>query len=231
MTASQIHELASTQDLTAARLLMVDGQIRPNRVETPALLDRLEAIPREYFVQPGEEGMAYREGEVAVTPNRFLLAPMLLGKMIEALEIAPGNRVLDVAPASGYSTAILAALTDTVVTALEADAQLSARATQLLNRLDIAAHIMHGPLSLGAKEHAPYDAIFVNGAVTEVPAAWLAQLNEAGRLVAVVGGQKDLQPGAVRLFRKFNGQISSRVLFEAAASYLPGFAPGETFTF
>lgn len=229
---SQLHSLAN--DYAAARLMMVEGQIRPNRVDNPVLLDRLELIPRELFVEAGQETLAYRENEVAAStdtkPTRYLMAPMTLARMIEALNIKAGERVLDIAPATGYSTAILTGLTDNV-TSLESDARLATRAMQTLNSLSIRANVTQGPLTMGAKENAPYDAIFVGGAVNEVPAAWLAQLGEGGRLVVIVGGQKDLQLGAVTLYRKFNGQVSSLNLFEAAASTLPGFAAAEAFVF
>lgn len=218
-------------DYKHARFMMVEGQIRPNRVNSTALLDRFDELPREHFAADGQKEVAYRDDELQAGNGRALLSPMVLARMIEATNPQANDRVLDVAPATGYSTVLLATLVQHV-TALEADPQLSAAIAHNCEAFGVRnADSIHGPLSLGAKQNAPYDIILVNGAVTEVPKALFHQLAEGGRLVAVIGGQKGLKLGTVTLFEKFHGNVSQRVLFEGSASYLPGFTPTEEFAF
>ncbi|MGE3770792.1 MAG: protein-L-isoaspartate O-methyltransferase [Bdellovibrionales bacterium] len=217
-------------DFSTARQNMIEGQIRPNKVTDPRLLDCLQSLPRELFVRAEQKGFAYAEHEVEAAAGRMLMAPMLLARMIEALDLMPHMNVLDVAPATGYSSAVLAGVCKTVV-GLEADAGLATLAAQICERAGITnAQFVHGPISMGAKNLAPYDAIFVNGAVVDVPRTLFNQLAEGGRLVAIVGGQPGISPGKVNLFTKFHGTVSERVLFEAAASYVPGFTPHEEFS-
>lgn len=217
-------------DLAIARQNMVEGQIRPNRVNDPRLLDAMESLPRELFVAADAQPFAYSDAEVNVSAGRSLVSPMILAKMIEALDIKPTDNVLDVAPATGYSTALMANLCRFVV-GLEADAGLVTQAATICQNLKIAnLQFVHGPISMGAKQQAPYDAILVSGAMAEVPKTLFHQLTEGGRLIAVVGGKPGLAVGQVTLFTKFHGVVSDRALFEAAASYVPGFAPHEDFS-
>lgn len=216
-------------DFSSARANMVDGQIRPNKVNSQQLLDALQATPRELFVPPSLQELAYSEQVLDIPPGRFLLAPMVLARMIEALDLTPNQRVLDIAPATGYSTAIFAQLVQAVV-ALESDNGLSMAAGQMLQAQNIAnAQVVHGPISLGAKQLAPYDAIFVNGAMAEVPRTLFHQLTEGGKLIAIIGGTPGQSPGYVTLFTKLHNSTSERVLFEAAVPYVPGFSPTEGF--
>lgn len=218
-------------DFQAARTMMVEGQIRPNRVTNPILLDQLEALPREAFVADAQRTMAYREGEVEVSRGRYLLAPMVFARMIEALELTPQDKVLDLACGNGYSTAVLSALAGHVV-GMESDTRLANAAVTHLDHLGITnTKIQHGPLSLGAAAEAPYTAIFINGGIIDVPPALFTQLAEGGRLIAVVCSGREGQLGQVTLFEKFHNTVSSRVLFEAAATVLPGFTPAEGFSF
>lgn len=216
-------------DFALARTNMVDGQIRPNKVTDGRLLDALETIARESFVPPAQADTAYSEQELSLPQGRFLLAPMLLARMIQALDITTTSRVLDVAPATGYSTAVLASFAQAVI-GLEADNGFGASAGQMLASAGRAnAQMVHGPISMGAKQLAPYDAILVNGAMAEVPKTLFHQLVEGGRLIAIIGGQPGVKPGQVTLFTKYHNTVSERVLFEAAASYVPGFTPTEVF--
>lgn len=219
----------------AARQNMVESQIRPNRVTDPALLDALETLPREDFVASSQQAFAYCEGEVSVGTGkmeRYLLSPMIIARMIEALNLTKDDKVLDVGCTTGYSTALISHLAGIVI-GLESDAQMAQQANLNIQKLglDRGVTIQHGALSLGTKDLAPFTAIILNGAVQEVPAALFSQLDEGGQLIAIVGGQKDRKLGQVILYEKHHGTVSQRVLFEAAASYLPGCAPVEEFSF
>jgi protein-L-isoaspartate(D-aspartate) O-methyltransferase len=139
--------------------------------------------------------------------------------------------VLDVACGTGYSSAILARLVASV-TALEDDADRSRRCGEIFAQLTPLGTgnvtTVGGPLEAGWPAGAPYDAILVNGACETEPQGLIRQLNEGGRLIAVMGTGPI---GKVTLFRKDHGEIGSRPLFDAAAPALPAFAKAPAFVF
>ena len=203
---------------------MVDGQILPNRVTDPALIVALNTVPRELFVPPGAEGVAYCDEEIPVGRGRALLEPLVLSRLLQGAAVRPQDVVLDIGCATGYSSAVLGGLARAVV-ALESDPELHARAAK--NLASLAANtvtLVNGPLVAGHPSQAPYDVILINGAVNEVPEAILAQLADGGRLVTMVASQHPIARLAqARLYRKVGGRVSSVALFEASASSLPGF--------
>ncbi|MFQ5959339.1 MAG: protein-L-isoaspartate O-methyltransferase [Alphaproteobacteria bacterium] len=216
-------------DHAAARLNMVDNQIRTNKVTDSRVLQAMAEVPRELFVPKKLQGIAYVDEDLAVAPGRYLMEPLVLARLLQAAAITAGDVVLDVGCASGYSTAVLARLAATVV-AVESDAELGERASALLSELDADnAVVVAGPLEAGYAKQAPYDAIVIGGAVEEVPAAITDQLAEGGRLLAVVTGGSGVGKGTLML--RVHGGLSRRVLFDAAVPPLPGFARARGFVF
>src|SRR6185437_14272362 len=125
----------------------------------------------------------YIDEDLQVATGRFLLEPMVLARLMEEADIKESDRVLDVAPATGYSTALLATLARKV-TALEHDPALAQQAVANLNRIQIRnVEMQTGPLNEGWKARAPYDVILVNGSAEILPEAFAAQLAEGGRLL------------------------------------------------
>lgn len=221
--------MPTATDYTAARINMVEGQLRPNRLTDLRAVDAFLAVPRELFVPKPLRAIAYVDEEILVGGGRSLLEPMILARLIQELAIGKGNVVLDVGTATGYSAAVAARIAATVV-ALESDADLAAHATKNLQAAGVDnALVMRGPLEEGWAKQGPYDAILVNGAVAAVPQALLGQLAEGGRLAAVVMGEGRV--GQARVYRRIDGIVSSRVVFDASARILPGFAPRQGFVF
>ncbi|HEX8417885.1 MAG TPA: protein-L-isoaspartate O-methyltransferase, partial [Methylobacterium sp.] len=132
-------------DYAQARRLMVDGQLRTFDVNDIAVLDAFDDVPRERFVPPGREDFAYIDGTLPLGHGRAMPAPMLLARMIQALAVGPGARVLDVATGYGYGAALLRRLGASVV-ALEPVPALAAAARERLPDLDV----VEGPLDAGA---------------------------------------------------------------------------------
>ncbi len=218
-------------DFAAARRMMVDGQVRTADVTDQRIIAAMLDLARERFVPEHNASMAYLDLDVAVTsttPARRLLKPMVLAKLIQAAEIAPQDRVLDVGCATGYSTALLARLAGSVV-ALEEDATLARHARENLAAIGAAnAEVVSGALPDGWPAGAPYDVILINGAAEVVPERLLRQLAEGGRLVAVVGRAPASK--AVR-YLAGGGQASALPVFDAAGPALPGFAEPPAFVF
>jgi len=213
----------------AARMNMVDSQIRTNKVTDPALLDAFEKIPRELFVPAGRGGVAYVDQDVALGNGRHLMEPMVLARLLQEARPGPADMVLEVGCGTGYATAILAQLVATVV-ALESDHELAARASRTLADLGIDnALVVEGPLTAGWRAQAPYGMILINGAVADVPAALRAQLAEGGRLVTVQRAGPG--PGRGLLLRRTGDVTTGRHVFDAGTPVLPEFAHEPGFVF
>ena len=218
-------------DFPALRRMMVDGQVRTADVTDPRLLAAMLALPRERFFPEEKAALAYLDLDVPVSeaggPVRRLLKPMVLAKLLQTVGIAENDHVLDVGCATGYSTALLSHLAGSVV-GLEEDAALARWAAEALARAGLTnARIVTGALSLGAPEGGPYDLIVLQGSAEIVPVALFDQLKDGGRLACVLGRG----PGKAMLYRRIEGELSGRVVFDAAASPLPGFAKPHEFVF
>jgi len=213
----------------AARLNMVESQLRTNKVTNAELLAAFEAVPRELFVPEALRGIAYVDEDIPLGHGRHAMEPMILARLLQAAAPRPGDMALDLGCGTGYAAAILARLAETVV-ALESDHGLAEQANRTLSELGVDnAVVIEGPLSEGYPRQAPYDVILVNGAVGAVPPHLAAQLAEGGRLVAVVRGASG--PGRATLLQKAGGVISGRVVFDASVPFLPEFEPESGFVF
>lgn len=213
----------------AARIHMVESQLRPNRVADQAILDAFLAVPREAFVPDHLKNVACIDEDLPLGNGRWLMEPMVLGRMIQLAGIAPTETVLEIGAATGYGTAILASLARSVV-GVESDAGLARKAADNLARLGIGnAVVRQGVLERGYPDRAPYDVVLFGGAIAEVPAAIADQLADNGRLVAVMKDGAGL--GQATLAAKLRGALAHRIVFDAGTPLLPGFAPKPSFVF
>ena len=214
-------------DFALARRNMIDGQLRPNRVTSSALLAAIADLPRERFLPDSLKSVAYADDDVPLGGGRFLMEPMVLARLIQSLQPLPGDKALVVASGRGYGAALLARLVKTVV-AVESDAVLAGSASRTMKELNIGnVEQVAGSLAAGAPAGAPYDVILVEGAVREIPPAILAQLADGGRLATVIAGA----PGVAHLVVKEGGIASGRPIFDAGTPALPGFLPPQPFVF
>jgi protein-L-isoaspartate(D-aspartate) O-methyltransferase len=213
---------------------MVEGQVQPSDVTDRRILRAMLEVPRERFAAPDKRATAYMDETVLVAgprgalAARYMMAPRVLAKLIQALELEEADLVLDVGAGAGYASAVLARIARAVI-ALEADAALIEQAKATLSALGVAnVTLATGELVAGVPSEAPYDAILINGAVPDVPAALLDQLKDGGRLTAVVA---EGAIGRAVQWRRLGGTFDARVLFDAAAPSLPGFERKAEFMF
>lgn len=214
-------------DYAQARRLMVDCQLRTFDVNDNAVLDAFDAVPRERFVPAGREPFAYIDQALTVaTENdgpRVMASPMILARIVQALKIRPGMRVLDVAAGYGYSAAILARL-GAQVTALESSEALAGAAKE---RLGSGIEVVRGGLTDPAPG-GPFDAILVEGRIEIRPQALLDQLRDDGRLVCVLGPDRNAK---ATLFVRAGDAFGARPLFDANLPALKAFATEPGFAF
>ena len=215
-------------DAAAARRHMVDGQIRTADVTNPNLIAAMLAVPRELFVPPAMATQAYRDGDVSLGHGRAMVRPIVLGKLIQGMDVRSGEHVLVIGCGTGYSAALLAHMGTTVV-ALEENPDLARQAETALGKAEARqVTVVKGPLTAGWAAAAPYDLILLDGAVEVVADPLGRQLKPSGRLGAVLGRG----PAAkATIYRPIEGQLVGRPIFDAAAPLLPGFAAPPAFVF
>ncbi len=219
-------------DFSERRIRMVDGQIRTTDVTSAPLLAALLSLPREAFVPVGQRDLAYIDEDILIADGsagpRYLMEPSPLAKLLQIAAVGTDDHVLVVGCGTGYSAAVLSRLAKSVV-ALESDARLAERAEATLTELGCDnVKVVTGALREGFATEAPYDVIFVDGSVEELPPSLAEQLGEGGRM-AVVEGQGNA--GVARLYLKTDGVATGRRAFNAAIKPLPGFERAEAFVF
>jgi protein-L-isoaspartate(D-aspartate) O-methyltransferase len=220
-------------DFATARLNMVEGQVRPNRVTDPRIIDAMLRIRRDALVPPGRRALAHADVPVPVADGRALLSPMVVARLVQEAAPRAGQRALVLPGLSAYGGLLLHALglavtaLETPLLAADARARLAAAAQPSANGPTVVA----GPLAEGWAAGAPYDVILVEGAVPHLPQALAAQLAEGGRLLAVVGASAPRQ--AVRAERiggsAVEDSLAVRILFDAAAPLLAEFVAEPAF--
>jgi protein-L-isoaspartate(D-aspartate) O-methyltransferase len=209
------------------RVTMVDTQVRPSDVTKFPIIAAMLSVPREDFVPDACRETAYIGLNIDLgadgQPGRVVLEPRTLAKMLDALEISPDDRVLEIGTGLGYGAAVLAHMGASVV-AVEADG--GPAQARLAEAGFGAVKVVSATLAAGAEADGPFDVILIEGGVEEVPPALTAQLAEGGRIAAIFM-QGAL--GTARLGRKQDGVINWRFSFNAAAPVLPGFARAAEF--
>lgn len=218
-------------DFETARRNMVDGQLRPTKVTDPRILDAMGSLPREMFMDKALQGIAYVDEDIEVAPGRFLMEPVVLARMVQALELENTDSVLVIGPATGYDAALIGTLAGPVV-AIESDPKLVEQASVVMNHLGIDnVAVIESTLSEGYAGQAPYDVVFVCGAVPEIPAAIADQLAPNGRLCAVLSEGENGILGRASLMTRIGQGLSGRPIFDAGTRALPGFDAAPEFVF
>ena len=216
-------------DFGAARLNMVESQLRPNKVTDLAVLDAFLAVPRERFVPPALRAAAYVDDDLPIGDGRFLIEPMVLARLLQLAAIEPEDAVLEIGAGTGYGTAIAARLARSVV-GVECDAKHAARAQARLAELGVGnAAMIVGALAQGHPARAPYQVVLFEGMVAHIPDAIAGQVAENGRVVAVLGDGRGM--GRAVLMTRTNGVLSRRPVFDAAVPALPGLERAPSFVF
>lgn len=183
----------------------------------PDVVDAFRSVDRADFVPKGSRREAYRDRPVGLPVHQTTSQPSLIARMIDALRVRPDTRVLEVGTGYGFQTALLARLAGEVYS-IERHEELAEAARRNLERAGIeSAHVIVGDGWKGEPRHAPFDAIVVSAAATEVPPALADQLAERGRMVIPVDR---LRGTDVILFEK-RGEALLEVRVITPARFVP----------
>jgi protein-L-isoaspartate(D-aspartate) O-methyltransferase len=177
----------------AERSRMVKGLRDHGLVTDQRVLEAMERVPRHEFLPPELKEQAYMDSPLPIGMGQTISAPHMVGIMLEALELRPGHRVLEIGAGSGYHAALMGEMVRPggrvyTVERLEA---LGSKAKETIERLgyDDVVEVVVADGSLGLPEHAPYDRITVAAAAPGVPKPLEEQLADGGRMLVPVGGQ------------------------------------------
>ena len=208
-------------DFHAARQNMVESQVRTNDVTDLALQLAMRHVERERLCAPSQAFAAYGEVETQIAPGRSLMKPRDISKLLAVLEAQPGEKALAIA--APYAAAVLAKV-GVSVTAQESDPRTMAVIEPYLKELGAATAVADLKTPVG---HG-YDAIVAEGAVAELPAAWLKALKVGGRLAVVL---RDGPVGRARIYIRLENGFSERDVFDSSPSTLPGLERTPSFEF
>jgi protein-L-isoaspartate(D-aspartate) O-methyltransferase len=174
-------------DFRQAREWMVDRQIAARGIRDANVIAAMRQVPREEFVPEYLRDCAYDDNALPIASQQAISQPIVVAQMIEAAELGPRDRVLDIGTGSGYAAAIAAAIA-AHVDSVERDPLLADTARETLARLGIANVTVYlGDGTLGLEDYAPYDAIIAGAGGPRIPRVWRSQLTIGGRIVMPVG--------------------------------------------
>lgn len=179
--------LTAQDDWTTRRHTMVDRLVQAGYISDPRVIEAMRTVPRHEFVPPSHRQLAYLDTPLPIGHDQTISAPGIVGMMTQALRPQPTHRVLEIGTGSGYQAAVLAGLVAHVYS-IEIVKPLAVSAAACLHRLGYEnVTVKAGDGYLGWPEHAPFDAVIVTCAPTEVPEPLVRDLRVGGLMCIPVG--------------------------------------------
>lgn len=196
-------------DFAEQRQRMVERQLRRRGISDEAVLEAMGSVPRELFVPESVRRSAYNDSALPIGHEQTISQPWVVAAICQALHLDGDENVLEIGTGSGYSAAVLAKLSDRVIS-VERVPALGEVARARLEEMGVRnVEVIIGDGSQGHSPGAPYDAIAVHAATPEAPHSLLGQLAEEGRLVAPIAtGTADL----LTAFTRENGDLRQETI-------------------
>lgn len=161
--------------------------LRRRGVVDERVLEAMATVPREEFVHPADRPEAYADRALGIGHGQTISQPLMVALLVQALELRPGDRALDVGTGSGYQAAVMAACGAAVV-GIERIPELAEEAARRLDSLRLGVDVRCGDGTLGVADAGPFEAIAVGAAAPRLPVLLVRQLSEGGRLVVPITG-------------------------------------------
>lgn len=205
-------------DFEKARFNMVEQQIRPWNVLDFTLLDVLQEVPREIFLEEKYHSFAYADMNLPLPNGAQILEPKIIARLIQALDLQKTDTVLEIGTGAGYATAILAKMAKHVTT-VDIDQTQQQRAAKALEKMGVDNVTFQTADGFDEQlfQDKTFDAIYIGGGVNSIPPNLRACMADNGYLVAVVGPK--LLMHAVILHKK-DDVFTHRSLFETSIPHL-----------
>lgn len=184
-----------------ARKNMLLGQLIPNRIHDACMLKAMGSVARELFLPDHLKSRAYADESICIDAHTVMFSPRILANLLLLANLKDSDFVLDVKAATGYSAAVMADMAQAVV-ALESDAGMCETAQQILidSEIDNVA-VLNGNPDQGFPSQAPFDVIFIEGVISQIPETLLAQMAENGRLVCVIAKNAETTGKATKVIK------------------------------
>ena len=205
-------------DFAELREHMVRRQIEARGIRGPATLEAFRQVPREAFDDEAHRAWPYDDNPLPIEAGQTISQPYIVALMIEAAEIASGDKVLEVGAGSGYAAAVMSRIAREVI-AIERQRDLVDLASERLHRFGYDnVRIVEGDGTRGCPEQAPFDAILAAASGSHVPQPLIEQLAPGGRVVMPVGNPHDVQ-NLVKVTRREDGSLQQSDL--GAVRFVP----------
>lgn len=221
-------ELEKQKAYEEARDNMVKSQLVATGVQKHSIIERMGELERELFVPEEFKIIAYSAREIPVSNSRYMIDPMNLGLILDKVDFDSINKVMILGDSTGYVAALLADIIDDVVT-VDNTKDFSKNITELLNNIKVTnVKVVEGDIQKGYPDSSPYDLIFINGSVQQIPDEIFSQLSPIGKILTSF--KKAFISEAV-FQSKVNNTTQTEKLFECSISLLPEFSKKSKFVF
>lgn len=199
-------------DYATARENMVENQLRPSEVDDPRVIEAFREVPREIFLPARLRSVAYQDEDIDLGGDRHLIEPLVLARLMQQSRPLPEDVALVVGCHTGYAAAMLSKLVATVFL-LVPDEDSAAPIESRFDEFGFDNIVVQvGPVAEGLAKQAPFNLIMLAGSVVEIPAALQGQLDEGGRLAAVMESGRS---GKITIFTRVGGVLGKRQLYDA----------------
>ncbi len=170
-----------------ARFNMIEQQIRPAEVLDYRVLDTIAATPREDFVPEDYRELAFSDINIPISNDEIMMKPIMEARLLQALDVQPGDKILEIGTGSGYFTALLARLGQSV-DSVDIDPALQQQAQMRLTAQGIDnTRLIEGDGARSWDQGDSYDIIAITGSLPILPESMKRKLSINGRLVAIIG--------------------------------------------